>query len=99
MECLLDLAASSLLCQFNCFEKPPGFVERFLILFCGDTVGNDACPGLDVGSVVLNDDGSQRNAGVHVAGEVDITHRTRVRTAAIGFEAIDDFHGTDLGRS
>ena len=58
----------------------------------GTLSANDTRTCLDVGRVVVDDDRSQGDAGIHVAGEVDVADGTGVRAAAIRFELVDDFH-------
>src|SRR5271166_2120658 len=72
-------------------------VHGFLVLVARDTVVNDTAAGLNVGGLALDDQGSQGDAGVHVACEVDVADGPGVRTALGGFHLVDDLHGTHLG--
>src|SRR5262245_22933824 len=85
--------------DLNRIEHSPSFVHSLLKFGFGYTVGHDTCPDLQVGDFVVDDHGSERDARVHVACEVNVTHRVCVGSAARGFNLVDDFHGPHLGRS
>jgi hypothetical protein len=65
----------------------------------GERVGDDAGTGLHVRGAVLEDDGPDGDAGVEVAGEVDVADGARVGPAAGRLEVVDDLHRPDLRRA
>ena len=78
-------------------EQALGLVQRLLVLGAGDAVVDDAAAGLDVGGLALEDQGPQGDAGVHVAGEVDVADGAGVGPALGRLDLVDDLHGPDLG--
>ena len=71
--------------------------DGFFVFVFGDGVGDDAGAGLDVEDAVAPDDGAEGDAGVHVAGEIEVADGAAVGAAAGGFEFVDDLHGADFG--
>src|SRR5262249_43371755 len=78
-------------------EEGAGFVNAFLIFAGGGGVGNDAAAGLNVGDAVFDDHGAESDAGIEIAGEVEIENAAGVDAAARAFDLFDDFHGADVG--
>ena len=62
-------------------------------------IGNDAGPGLDEGLVLFDDDGSDVDAHVHVAGETEVPHRAGIGPSPGRLEFIDDLHRANLRRA
>ena len=64
-----------------------------------NAVGDDAGPGLHRGLPVAHKEGSDRDRGVDVAGEVEVADHTAVGATLHRFEFVDDFHRPHLGGS
>ena len=74
------------------FSSPRALLSVSLLFAGGHAVGHDAGAGLDVGLVVVDDEGSQGDAGVHVAGEIDVADRAGIGAAAVRLQLVDDLH-------
>ena len=85
--------------DLNRLQQPAGLVERFLIFAGGHAVGDDARAGLNVGLVALHDERAQRDAGVHVAGVVDVADGAGIGPAAVRLQLVDDLHRPHLRRT
>src|SRR5207253_11243439 len=59
----------------------------------------DAGAGLHVGDAVADHHCPQGDAGVHVAGEVDVADGAAVGSAAVRLEFVDDLHGPHFRRA
>ena len=70
--------------DLDCLQEPPCLAHGFFVLTSGIAVVNHATPGLDVGRLSLNDHGPKRDAGVHIAGEIDVADRPAIRPRFCG---------------
>jgi len=52
---------------------------------------------LKVSSLILDQHGADNDAGVQIAGEIQVEHRAAVKAAPCGLELVDDLHGAHLG--
>src|SRR5688572_16668956 len=77
-------------------EQDAGLIDGLLILVARDAVVDDAAAGLDRSGLALHDQGPQRDAGVHIAGEVDVADGAGIRAAPLRLDLVDDLHGADL---
>ena len=53
-------------------EQAAGLVDGLVVLIAGDAVVDDPSSGLDVGGLADEDEGPKGDAGIHLAGEVDV---------------------------
>src|SRR5439155_25167187 len=77
-------------------EQRRGFVARLQEFFRRHRVRNDAGRSLNRGETFFDHHGSNRDAGVEVTGEAQVTDPSRIDTASLPFELGDDLHGADL---
>src|SRR5208282_6620089 len=54
---------------------------------------------LDIGAAIFRDERAQRDAGIEIAGKIQIQDGAAVNAAASRLEFVDDFHGANLGRA
>ena len=68
---------------FEGFEHGAGFVHGFLIFAAGNRIGNDARARLHVGASAFGHERSQADAGIEIAGKIEIedAHRRKFRDA------------------
>src|ERR1700730_12091854 len=59
-------------------------------------VGNDTGGGLNRRVAILYHHSSNRDAGVEITGEAEVTDRPRVDASPFPFELGNDLHGADL---
>lgn len=90
------LALEALLGDFDGPEEASRLVEGLLVLHGWDAVGDDSGTSLDVGLVAFDDQGAEGDAGVHVAAVVDVADGSSIGSTAMGFELVDDLHGSNL---
>ena len=68
-----------------------------MVFAFGSRVGDDAAAGLDIRFAVLEQHSAQRDAGVVVAVEAEVTDGAGVGAAFAFFEFVEDLHRADLG--
>src|ERR1700737_4276082 len=74
------------------------FIAGLEEFFLRDRVGNDAGGGLTRRVAILYHHGSNRDAGVEIAGEAQVTDRPGVDAPPLPLELGDDLHRADLRR-
>ena len=80
-------------------RRPAGLTEGLFVLGTGDAVGDETSTRLHVSFIALHDESPQGDAGIHVAGEVEIADGSGIRATFVGLEFVNDFHRADFGRS
>src|SRR5947209_3164109 len=76
--------------NFNRFQEPASFIERFLVLALGQAIGDDPRADLNIGVVPLHDERAERDARVHVAGIVDVADGAGIGSAAMRLQLVND---------
>ena len=71
-------------------------VDAFLKLAGWVGVGDDACSRLQVRTLALHEHGADTDAGIEIAGEVGVEHRSAVNATAHRFQFFDDLHGANF---
>src|SRR5689334_8124652 len=64
------------------------FIARLFVFALRLGVRDDARPGLHVGATSVDDDGSDVDAHVHVAGKAEVPHRAGIGAAPRGLELL-----------
>src|ERR1700732_3528602 len=85
--------------DFECFHEGASLVDSFLIFALGNGIGDDSAAGLNVGAAVFGDQSAEGDAGIEVAGEIEIQDCASVKAAAGGLEFVNNFHGTNFRRA
>ena len=78
-------------------HQPHRLVDGLVVLGVRVAVGHDPAPGLDVHRVAHLHQGPQGDAGVHVAGEVDVADGPAVRPPAVRLQLVNHLHRPHLG--
>src|SRR2546423_4547374 len=82
--------------QFHSPQQCRRLAHGFFKLTGRNRIGHNAGAGLDVVDSVLPHDGSQGDAGVHVAGKIDVADSAAIGAAAGGLQLVDNLHGADF---
>src|SRR5581483_4710308 len=92
-------AALHLACAFDGAKDRLRLVDRLLVLEFRNRVGHDTRAGLYIALAVYGEHGTDRDAGIKIAGEVGVEHCSAIGATAGGLELFDDLHGPYLGRT
>src|SRR5207302_7815138 len=60
-------------------------------------IRNNATTGLDVGDAAFHHHGAERDAGIEIAGKIEIENPAGINSAARALQLLDDLHGTNFG--
>src|SRR5579859_4615301 len=85
--------------HFKRFEHGARLVHGLLVFGTRNGVSDDARAGLKVGELISHQNSADDDAGIEIAGEIEIEDGTTVEAAARGFKLVDNFHGADFGRA
>src|ERR1700722_8988830 len=85
--------------DFESGDDGASFVDGFLVFAGGDGIGDDTATSLNVGAAIFGDQGAQRDAGIEIAGKIEIENCASVNAAAGGLEFVDDLHGANFWRA
>src|SRR6202012_1076637 len=80
-------------------QEGAGLVDAFLVFAVWGGVCDDAAAGLDVGYAVFDNHRAKRDAGIEIAGEIEIEDAAGVDAAASALDLFNNFHGTDFWRA
>ena len=93
------VSAGPAVCDFQSGNDGARFVDGFLIFALWDGIGDDATTGLNVGAAIFCDQSAQRDAGIEIAGKIEIKNGPGVNAAAGGLKFVNDLHGANFWRA
>ena len=94
-----SLMGRSAMGHFQRGNQGARLIDRLLILARGHRIRDQTRTRLHAGQAFLHHHGANGDAGVEIAGKIQIENRAGVDAATRGFELVDDFHGANLGRT
>src|SRR6516164_4440988 len=80
-------------------EREPPLVNAFLMFLGWLGIRDDSSPGLAVSHAIFQNQRPQRDTGIEISVETEISHRTRVHAPFIFFEFVNQLHRSDFGRA
>ncbi len=85
--------------DFERLQDRSRFVTGLHVFARRHRIGHDSRARLHVGAPVFRDQRAQANAGIEIAGKIEIEDCARVDAAPSRLKLVNDFHGANFGRA